>query len=142
MGGWREWPYGPFSTTQKQRLTLNDSIHLLRIALLQPTEAMHMISNDRSFIGVNTGLYALQIGQNADFNTFLHYKKIPSKSCQLCSQIHTEHSYFWFTWIHSDFFEKIIPKLDKITSLTNADMPYVVFNKKNSQLLKYWMDLF
>ena len=94
MGGWREWPYGPFSTTQKQRLTLNDSIHLLRIALLQPTEAMHMISNDRSFIGVNTGLYALQIGQNADFNTFLHYKKMPSKSCQLCSQIHTEHSYF------------------------------------------------
>ena len=78
MGGWREWPYGPFSTTQKQRLTLNDSIHLLRIALLQPKEAMHIISNHRSFMHVNTGHTnlgekiqnnVLQIRQNADFKT-------------------------------------------------------------------------
>ena len=56
MGGWRERPYGPFSTTQKQHLPQNDSIHLLRIALLQPKETMHRISNERSFMAVNTGL--------------------------------------------------------------------------------------
>ena len=56
MGGWCERPYGPFSTTQKQHLPQNDSIYLLRIALLHPKENMHRISHERSFMAVNTGL--------------------------------------------------------------------------------------
>ena len=44
MQGWHKWPFSLFSTTEKQCLTQNDRIHLLKIALLQPTKDVHKIN--------------------------------------------------------------------------------------------------